>query len=272
MVKLSVLAGLLLFLASAPAAGWRQTKSETTGAGLTWRIIPVVYMIDNKGSGDITDGSDFAAVDAAFDDFTKVDCSWLTFEPRGTIDNGQAVYDSQNVVRWVESGGSLPGGAVAITTITYVTSDGEIKDTDIELNGVDFTFTTTDVPGQIITDIKNTMMHEIGHVAGLDHYCFLAPEGKTPLCTSLSALEHGKARLTTMYPTAGMGEIVKRDLHQDDLDGLCAIYSPETRPQPSGCCSSVPGQPGAGFFLLPFLLLAGLLRRRNSTENTCHRP
>jgi len=219
-------------------------------------------MIDSAGSADINDGSDFDAVHAAFGDFTNVDCSWLVFEPRGTIDNGTTSYDSMNVVRFVESGSALPGGAVAITTITYTLDDGEIRDADIEMNGVEFTFTTTDTTGRIITDIKNTMMHEVGHVAGLDHYCYLPPEGKTPLCSSLSPIDHGLARQTTMYPSAAMGETIKRDLHQDDIDGLCAIYSPETLPKPGGCCSTVPGQPGIGLLLLPLLLLAGRIWRR----------
>jgi MYXO-CTERM domain-containing protein len=97
--------------------------------------------------------------------------------------------------------------------------------------------------------VRNTVTHEVGHFLGLDH---------TPI------------EAATMFATAPRGETAKRDLHQDDIDGLCAIYPqgqqggkscdlsnvgfferPEVGPQtqcaaPDGCACTAMGPTGGG--------------------------
>ena len=52
-------------------------------------------------------------------------------------------------------------------------------------------------------DVQNVMTHEFGHMLGLGHSEFTE---------------------ATMYESSSMGEIKKRDLHQDDLNGFNALY------------------------------------------------
>ncbi len=52
-------------------------------------------------------------------------------------------------------------------------------------------------------DVQNVMTHEFGHMLGLGHSEFTE---------------------ATMYEASAMGEIKKRDLHQDDLNGFNALY------------------------------------------------
>lgn len=100
---------------------------------------------------------------------------------------------------------------IALTTTTFSTCSGEMFDSDIEFNAAGFTFTAVDGPpcGQspardcVDTDLENTLVHEIGHVIGLDH---------SP---------HAEA---TMFASAPAGEVEKRDLAPDDVDGLCDLY------------------------------------------------
>ena len=91
--------------------------------------------------------------------------------------------------------------AIALTTTTYDVYTGQIVDADVEVNGEGFVFSTS-VPTQVM-DIHNTMAHEAGHTLGLDH---------------------SSSRDATMWEDADSGETKKRDLTQDDIDGLCFVY------------------------------------------------
>ncbi|MFL5356747.1 myxosortase-dependent metalloprotease, MXAN_2677/MXAN_2678 family [Archangium sp.] len=104
---------------------------------------------------------------------------------------------------------------IGLTTTTFSFRTGYILDADIELNastnGRGFTFTTVDSPpcdGQVssecvVTDIQNTLTHELGHVVGLDH---VSVPG------------------STMEPTAPPGETHKRIIDAGSAQGFCDAY------------------------------------------------
>jgi hypothetical protein len=119
--------------------------------------------------------------------------------------------------------------AVTLTTMNLRT--GELVDADIEMNGWNgltgpqasgVYFTCQDLTAPICTspgygqsgctwhDLQNTLTHEVGHLLGLDH----PPEVEA-----------------TMYRRADVGETKKRDLHPDDIAGICTIY-PKDAPTP----------------------------------------
>jgi hypothetical protein len=123
--------------------------------------------------------------------------------------------------------------------------DGRMLDTDVELNNVDFTFDVVDpvtgptkMPraGTSIADLENTLVHELGHVQGLDHTCTdaasppgeLDENGMTPPdCTELSSLpatEQATITNATMFNTAVSGETKKRSPEIDDIDCICNAY------------------------------------------------
>jgi len=105
---------------------------------------------------------------------------------------------------------------IGVTTTTFSNRTGEIFDADIEMNGAYFDFSTVDMPvcprsgpttqppTCVATDIENTLVHEIGHVIGLDHVLNLPS--------------------ATMYLSAQYGETDKRTLEEDDIEGVCSIY------------------------------------------------
>ncbi len=95
--------------------------------------------------------------------------------------------------------------AIAITSTSYTPSTGRDLDSDIELNSPSFQF-TTGVP--VITDVENTMTHELGHLVGLAHINLFG---------------------STMNPRAETGEIGKRVLDPGSKQFVCDVY-PKGKP------------------------------------------
>lgn len=151
-------------------------------------------------------------------------------------------------------------GIVALTSVLYDPSTGRIMSADIEVNGWDgvpgrignppqhgwyFTCATPAGGGTCAQrgdccatygqdlcssmDLQNTVTHEVGHFLGLAH------SGVTG---------------ATMSATTAPGELSKRDLAQDDVAGVCAIYPPG-----SGCGCAGGGGAGALSVLLAALAL-----------------
>jgi hypothetical protein len=108
---------------------------------------------------------------------------------------------------------------IGLTTATFSFKTGTIYDADIEFNaapqfgGRQLLFTTVDDPpcvsedtmtsSCVATDIQNTMTHEIGHAIGLDHVSIT---------------------LSTMEPTALLGETHKRIIDLGTQAGFCDTY------------------------------------------------
>jgi uncharacterized protein (TIGR03382 family) len=147
---------------------------------------------------------------------------------------------------------------VALTTTSYIVSNGELVDADVEVNAASATPTIVDSPvcspGAISTncvanDVQNAMTHELGHLLGLAH----SPDPAS-----------------TMYASEPLGELSKRVLDSGSKQFVCDVYpsgqaskdctasSPTTPTSSSGCSSAgpIPWAPGA------LLVLLALARRR----------
>jgi len=163
--------------------------------------------------------------------------------------------DGENRVVWREDEWTEDPSALALTTLIYRRDTGEILDADIDINGVDHFWTVTDDPGAVVTDVQNTVTHELGHVLGFGHS------------------EEVEA---TMYGRSPPGETKKRDLDTDDVAAVCTVY-PFGEPTPGGLgvvhggltsasSCAVHGPPSATPAGAPAMLLAALallwLRRR----------
>jgi uncharacterized protein (TIGR03382 family) len=159
----------------------------------------------------------------------------------GTCDNKYNCFDDIH--------GGMSRNVLALTTVMYVPSTGEIADADMEivdwggLSGslasssslTDGWYWTCFDPGGAPTcssygqdgcafmDVQNTVTHEAGHFIGLAHPCESdsanAQQNGVPLCSA-----HPEMEPTTMFPSASPREISKRTLDPDDVDGVCTIY------------------------------------------------
>jgi len=178
---------------------------------------------------------------------------------------------------WEHDSTSGPGGTIALTTVTYVPSTGEILDADMELHdwngsisspdGMYFTCAppeagTCSDPGYsqsgcVYWDVGNTVTHEAGHMLGLDH-CAVGGAGATACPNSGTALN---PEYPVMAPTATFGDTDKRTLKPDDIDGVCTIYPVKDSGGGCGC-----GTASASGLALLGLFLAALRPRRRSAQ------
>jgi hypothetical protein len=154
---------------------------------------------------------------------------------------------------------------IGLTTTTFDDRTGQILDSDIELfawdgitgtpgtGGDGFDFTCGGTP---VVDARTVVMHEAGHMLGLDHPCTHAPnpvlDPGYPGCTG--------AFTQIMAPQ--ISTVSAGTLHIDDVDGICTIYPkaaataicpPVEGPDSGGGgCSSAGGASVAGLLLAAF--------------------
>ncbi|MGE0707704.1 MAG: IPT/TIG domain-containing protein [Planctomycetota bacterium] len=175
-----------------------------------WASPVVTYVINSKGSDDIPDLSEAAAIRLAFRSWEQVTDSTVRFQEDATADASRTdfVANDLHLVIFDETGtsGYFPAGSniIALTPITAATADGTILDADILFNGK-LSFTTN--PGQDTSrfDVQAVITHEVGHFIGLDHSggpqatMFTQIPGGTIYARSLG--EDDRAAAATIYPS-----------------------------------------------------------------------
>ena len=268
-----------------------RSACDQSGKPIFWANTCVSYNIHQEGSVKReVDAQVFSdIVDDAYDKWLKADCEGesvsLAVDARGFAECGTPQYNQgskdRNANVWMfRDTGDLSGGAatdadevdasaLALSTISFNADSGAIVDVDVELNSAVAAFTTTDEPDAVGIDLASVVTHETGHFLGLNH--------------SLD-------RFAVMDPSYQPGSMDSRDLKQDDIDGVCAIYpanrpiEPEnatcepsgkydTRCEGGGCgCSQagsdVSSAPRQALLWLGALLLPALVsRRRNKSSN-----
>jgi hypothetical protein len=160
----------------------------------------VIFMLNSNGSADIGDGSDLNAVRDALDEWSGLAASDFQYVDGGTTaSSGFNGSDGQNTFFWAEGGG-IPNSQLGVANITFNGTTGRIIDTDIRLNGEDWTWVTSGNPGSGEADVASVATHELGHAAGLGHVPSLG---------------------STMYPYSGVGDAT---LSTDDIAGVSTIY------------------------------------------------
>ncbi len=195
--------------------------SSASNTNLYWSIKDLSFQIGPTNFAKIEDHKSVKIIQDSFETWQNIPCANLSLTYQGRSTKKYADGDNQNTVSNISNGWPYQAAALAMTTASFNPSNGEIWDVDIELNSQHFSFahhqTGTNCQGGY--DLQNTVTHEIGHFLGLDH---------VPITDA------------TMYSGAIACETKKRDLHQDDIDGICAIYDQENP-------GSIPCQDGVTF-------------------------
>jgi hypothetical protein len=139
---------------------------------------------------------------------------------------------------------------LALTTIW--TRGGAIVDTDTEINAVDFNWALLpDDPAAAGSssdvDLQAALTHELGHVIGLDHPCYLGtPQNPSEVTNDGNAVSAcsdpelpASVRAATMFPSADRGKIGERTLSADEILALHELY-------PVGQAPTVDGEDSGG--------------------------
>jgi MYXO-CTERM domain-containing protein len=171
--------------------------------GSTWAAedMPIPYWISGELGGGLDEAETVAAMQAAFDTWSAVDCAGVTFTYMGRAEGATfGALDGKNVVFLLDSG--WPEEAGLLTTPFLQAGSGRMEEADLALNAQYFSWSTTEANGTSLFDVEAATAHEVGHLLGLWH-------------TSVSG-----ATLDPSYD----GNPEARSLEQDDIDGLCALY------------------------------------------------
>ncbi len=236
------LAGLIL-LAWFPAAAFISlTTSTTDPTPVRWDLdetilsLPnvaggeVLYQVNSLGSDDISDGSDLAAVEAAFRHWEGIPRSRIAFSRDVDTTLEVANDDGVNVVYWAEgSKTTVLGnknfrveGFIGLTVIVNDTtgpSTGLLRNADIVLNGNELTWTTDPASADPNAyDAEEIVTHEVGHVVGLDHSGVLG---------------------STMGFRGVPGEVRRRTVDLDDVHGASSLYPDQDQGTATGAQNGI---------------------------------
>lgn len=203
---------LVVWLGGASLAhGWVQGRTAS-GVPIAWPRMPIPFHVGKGGSASVTDGSDLQALQDAIGVWSNVACARISFRYEGEVTSPRVEATphgpNQNHLFWIRSPERwpYPNDVLAATKLTWNPTTGLILDADIAFNDHAFRWSTTTPPQPDHHDVMNTAVHELGHLLGLEH---------SPLPDA------------TMFADAPPEETKKRDLGQDDREGICAIYPVE---------------------------------------------
>jgi hypothetical protein len=293
------LAAIAASLVAAPAAhAYVRSRSPPDGRyDIIWPD-PQVMLTVRLGGKQVVPMNDFvtAAMNAAaaWSD-PALDSSVALSIATSSDGPSDPAFDHQNTIdfRTVDwDTGGRSAGQLALTTVW--TQGGKIVDTDTEINAHDTDLWAllpddpTIAAASPDIDLQATLTHELGHVLGLDHPCYLGdtppnpPEMNNegmpvPSCSDPNLPD--SVRAATMYPSANHGSISERTLSPDEVLALHDIYpagrAPVVEGAPAaaagGCAVAGTSGPtrGAGAVLGLALALPALFARRRTRRLGC---
>ncbi|MBS1251069.1 MAG: hypothetical protein MAG451_00098 [Anaerolineales bacterium] len=162
------------------------------------------YVVNTNTSG-VSSTQAVAAIQAAADTWTNVSGADFTFtysdEPSSATDKGR---NGKNEIVWKTQTGT---STLATTWVWYWTTGLEIFEADMVINDY-YTWDTSGSPAGNEVDLQSVALHEFGHYL---------------------QLEHDGDPNAVMYPSIP-GGVVKRDLHQNEIDGIRTIYPGPANP------------------------------------------
>ncbi|MEW5978068.1 MAG: IPT/TIG domain-containing protein [Acidobacteriota bacterium] len=163
-----------------------------------WQVWPVPYRIHLGGLPAVGNGSEFSAIQRAFQTWEDIPTSAIAFSYQGTTETANGGNDGTNVISFQDSSFSFGSGTIAVTLSTF--APDRFFDVDILFNPA-LPFATDG--SSTAFDIQAIATHEIGHFLGLDHTAIVS---------------------AVMNPTGSRGALFPRKLTGDDILGAAVLY------------------------------------------------
>ena len=301
-VAVVAMAASATLLSARPAAAYVRYTSNS-GKTFMWpQSCVMITAYPNDLIGMMTRDEILGAVDASAATWSKSSdaCTYLDLMVSSSSDaTPRAINDGRNNVifrtaNWCkltdkgvcDTAMAYDPAALALTSVSASTSSGIIRDADVEVNASNFNWADLVAhpnlrDGQTFHDLQNAVTHEMGHLIGLDHTCYLqgpAPIDNTGQPIPDCANAPPDVLATTMFPSANPGDIDKRDLAPDDQQAVCDIYPAsqdpmtcapsQTDPGGCGCATGGAAEPAvASLVILIAALVAMRARRRRQLRS-----
>lgn len=189
-------------------------RPDDSGDPIYWATPHITYSIQEDTTAGISLEEMRTATRAAFDAWMSADCGGepprIEVTEADTAECALHEYNKElanaNILFFVDQGWDSDAARLALTTVTFHATTGEIYDADMALNTDDWTFTTDGTGGLETVDLQSVLTHEAGHFLGL---------------------AHSTVPGATMMPTySSPSQADLRTLSADDCAGICAIYPP----------------------------------------------
>ncbi|MED5369777.1 MAG: matrixin family metalloprotease [Myxococcota bacterium] len=216
-----------------------EVMTKESGALMRWPAWPLEYAVATDNPLGLDENGTAVATQRAAQAWegmgTSVKTSFV-----GTTDNTVTGHDGLNTVYLTEDWPWEP--TLLAMTSSFSDSEGNFVGFDIAVNAKDHEWSLAGDSDRI--DLQNTLAHEWGHVLGMGH--------------------SDADAWATMHASAAPGETHKRDLSQDDVDGLYFLYNEDGEaPRVVGCQSAPGAQSLAWLGAIATALTLGLRRRRS---------
>lgn len=250
---LASLAALAIVCAPATAGAYCRTTSKavprdfsptpdqpcwTQGLPLYWKNACVGFAMQKSASTQISFDDAVQNLTAAFAKWKGASCpstsgsSSVSIEVRylgaATCDQVQYNRDTSignaNVIMFRDGAWPHddPNNTIALTTVTYDPTTGELFDADMEINSNQQKFSLADPPPADKIGFLAAITHEAGHFLGMAH------------------TNDTSATMFAQYKPS------MSNLASDDIAGICSVYQPDgtrvtaTGPVPEGTCDATP--------------------------------
>ncbi len=209
-------------------------KYNSSGSEMRWPQGAIPFRINTDGDHGLSPERIESVAELAAAQYEGVSGAELNFDYRGRTQNAARALDNVNAIFFDEDWQEDPD--LLMITDVYSEADGTIVEFDIAINATHHWWSTDG--DEESNDLLNTLTHELGHAVGLDH----------------STDEEA-----SMFGTTDEGELIKRDLHNDDRQALRYLYSADG--EAAQGCATVRAGPTPVLGVFGLLLCMGLVRR-----------
>jgi MYXO-CTERM domain-containing protein len=289
--ELAALVGCLITLAPAAAQAYCRTANcpskeiawqtcvpeepDDCGTPLFWGKRCVGYTLQGDASGKISLQQAEAVFSSAFNAWMNADCGSGThpsiqIDYMGTVECDEQEYNKKkanaNIVMFRDDAWPYGGtsNVLALTTVTYNLETSEIYDADMEINSHDHDLTIGDTG--IKFDLLSIATHEAGHFLGLAHShsadATMFADYKETSTSLRDLLDDDMKGICAIYPPAAPRSLVCDNEPRHGFSSLCADEQPEVEEKGCSVSPAPAGRVPAAFGLLG-LSAAALLRRKS---------